>query len=134
MTARKARQEKARRRRVVRVDCGDLLYLTEDGEQAPLRVGEWVEFHRKQTPRDLQTVLAFADLADGGNAALVGELGGLCDFLARKISAWNWTDLDSDEVTPYPEKPTAALLMEMDFDDVLHLVNLYLSLVEPSKN
>lgn len=134
MTARKAKQDKARRRRVVRVDCGELLYMTEDGEREALRVGEWIEFRRKQTPADLQTVLRFSELGEGGNAALITELGDLCKFLAGKISAWNWTDLDADEPTAYPEKPTADILMEMDIDDILHITNLYMSLVEPSKN
>ena len=120
--------------KTVKAPCDGLLYPTEDGDQQPLRAGQWVEFKRKITPGNMRTMLGFSIQAEADNyAELAMGIDTLIDLLSHKIVAWNWTDLESADGAPLPP-PSAEVLRELDFDDVLNLVNLYVDIAFPSKN
>jgi len=118
--------------KTVKCDCSKLLYPTEDGESAALREGQWVEFKRKVTPGNMRMMLGFAQSAGAQDYGLLADgLDALSALLARKIVAWNWTDLETGAALP---TPSIEVLNELDFDDLLNLVNLYVETVFPSKN
>ena len=115
--------------------CDHLLYEDEDGEMSALRAGQWVVFKRKQSSRDYRRMMHFATVAEsaeaeGGMAALESELAALSEFLSRKIISWNWTDLDGelteDGLPPLTNPPAVDTLDDLDFEDLLHLFDLYM--------
>ncbi len=125
-----------RRNPIKRMLCDHLLYEDEDGEMSALRVGQWVDFKRKQSSRDYRRMMRFAAIAEmaedeGGIAALGDELASMSEFIARKIKAWNWTDLDAElntagELPLLENPPTTETLDELDFEDTLHLFDMYM--------
>lgn len=128
-----------RRKRTVRKPCDDLLYEDEDGEQSPLRAGQWVEFRRKQSTNDLAAMIRFAQLADAPADGVIEQLPALIEILARNVVAWNWVDLDGeygeDGELPLLPEPIAEVLADLDFEtDLLPLVEMWSEMVEPEKN
>lgn len=127
-----------RRKKTVRVPCDHLVYEDEDGEESNLREGQWVEFKKKLTANDMAQMLQFAGLAENDNLVeMAEELPSIYDLLARKLVAWNWTDLDEDfdeeGDQPLLPEPSLEVIGELDFDDILNLVEMLMDLVETPK-
>ena len=128
-----------RRKRTIRIQCDHLLYTDEEGEESPLREGQWVEFKRKITSGDMAQMLGFALIGEGDDLdALRREFPAMIRLLARKIVGWNWRDLDGefgeDGELPALPPPSLETLSELDFDDILNLVEMLSDLTEPAKN
>jgi len=126
-----------RRNPIKRMLCDHLLYEDEDGEQSALRVGQWIDFKRKQSSRDYRRMMHFAVIAEGtenegGIAALENEMASLSEFLARKIKAWNWVDLDAEKLDkdgnlpPLKNPPDTDTIDDLDFEDAMNLFDLYM--------
>lgn len=127
-----------RRKKTVRVSCDELAYTDEDGNIS-YRVGQWVEFNRKITADDMAQMLGFASLTESDDlTALRDGLPAMLELLARKLVSWNWVDLegeyDEEGNLPLLPPPDIETLGQLDFDDVLSLVDLLTGLTEPSKN
>ena len=131
MSAQARPKARPRRRRVIRVNCDHLQYVTEDGEQAALRAGQWVEFRARITALDNLTLMEFGGMStDGDTAALAGQFTELVAFLAQKIAAWSWLDIDGD-YAPMPD-PSVEVLGDLDMEDLMALFEMYAGLTQPS--
>lgn len=118
-----------RRRSTVRVDCGGIMYTTEDGEQAALREGQWVEFKAKVSARSIREILRFGALEESEDIAEIqAGFADLVDFLAGRIVAWSWLDIDGD-YEPLPP-PSAEVLADLDLSDLMDLLELYADLTQ----
>ena len=134
---------KKRRKRVVRIECDHLEYQDEDGEIANLREGQWVEFKRKINSADMDDMLGFGELLGSEDVSEIrAALPRMLLYVARKIVAWNWLDLDGDfdddgDLPPLPElsdaKHNLDVLRDLDFDDVIALSEMVSSLSEAEK-
>ncbi len=134
---------KKRRKRTIRIDCDHLKYQCEDGETANLRAGQWVEFKRKINSSDMDDMLGFGELLGSDDVGEIrAALPRMLSYVARKIVAWNWLDLDGDfcedgSLPPLPElsdaKSNLEVLRELDFDDVIALSEMVSSLSEAEK-
>ncbi len=91
----------------------DSCRLFVDGEECYPHEGEWVELISAETMGELRVRVKFARLgvaleaiqgeADEvarANALLEEHYGEVCEHLARRVFAWNWTD---DLGTPLPQ-------------------------------
>lgn len=101
-----------RRAPVERVACDDCT-LDIAGEEFRPHEGEWVEILPVLKVSDLQLferIMDFGDklaIARGESARevtslLASEFTHFCDLLARRIVAWNWTDVVTGEPLPQP--------------------------------
>jgi hypothetical protein len=120
-----------RRNPIKTMTCDHLLYEDENGQAVAMRAGQWVTFKRKQSSRDYRRMLHFAAVAEdadaaGGLSALEQEFASLSEFLSRKIVAWNWTDLDREDGELLKDPPDTDTLDDLDFDDLLNLLDLYM--------
>jgi hypothetical protein len=138
MSKKRAIASRGQRLQVVRVPCDHLVYTDTEGNRANLRAGQWVEFQRKQTGRDMRELLRLGALGETDNLEQMGDdLAMLFDMLARKIVAWNWLDIDAepDEDGNQPEMPQPSLevLEALDFDDVMALAEMLSNQTQPEK-
>jgi len=132
---------KKRRKRFLTVPCDSMLYETEDGSQEPLRVGQWFRVKKKLSQNDYNLLMRYSEAADEDDSkGLRVSQEEIVDLMARKIVAWNLTDLDADpqkngDDVPLPAPSFEVLNLELDFiDDVLKMFTLYTEALFPSKN
>lgn len=88
--------------------------VTEEGTPYYVHQGEWVELIPCRTLAELMA------LTDIGNMAQEGadSLRKLCQELAKRITAWNWTGMDT-EAPPMPQPYNAPEVLEGLTDDEL---------------
>ena len=114
-------------RRVAADDCainiGQVIQdgaITAPGTPHYIHVGEWVDVMPVLTVREvmhLSRLQRGADNADG-----LGEsLSQLCQELARRLFAWNWTGLAGEELEQPHHRPD--VLEGLSADELLWLVN-----------
>lgn len=132
---------KKRRKRFLTLSCDTMMYETEGGEQAALRVGQWINVKKKLSQHDYNILMRYSEAAEADDShALRVSQEEITDLLARKIVAWNLTDLDADllldgEEALLPEPSFEVLDRDLDFvDDLLEIFILYTEAIFPSKN
>jgi len=143
-----------RRRRVFRVVCDALAYIDEDGNEFFPRVGQWVEFKCKTSANDYARMLEFGSLETSNDLEeLADAIPQMVDLVARKLTAWNWTDLDAEpdsdgNFPPLPAiqreilnddspsfKKTREVMAELDLEtDLLYLIEMMMESTEAPKN
>lgn len=119
---------KPQARRIPSDDC----VVEVDGEKYNVHEGEWVELIPVTTvsdlavlqkARDLETVAAAAKGDPDENVKMLdatsGMVDSICEMLAPRVKAWNWTD-DAGRPLPQPDG-TAEPLKRLHWEELLYL-------------
>lgn len=100
-------------KRIPSDDC----VITVDGEEFHVHEGEWVEIIRIETFRQL---IALVDIRMLVHSVVGGDaLANLCDEIAQRLVAWNWTGNDGK---PLPQPcQNRKLIQSLSSEEVLWL-------------
>ena len=120
--------QKPMSRRIPSDDC----LFTLDGESYAIHAGEWVDVFPVLTIADTQALTslqAIGDqlaIAEGDSSALLSVMGThfdtICAMLARRILAWNWTDMSG---VPMPQpKGAPQVIADLSLDEMTYLIAL----------
>jgi len=123
-----------------RATCEHCAYIDEDGDEFYPRAGQWVEYKCKLSGRDYAIVARFGELSESNELSELGEaIPDVIDLIARKVTAWNWTDLlaetDINGRHPKLPEPNYETINNLDFEtDLVHLINIVMGDTESEKN
>ena len=115
---------------VFKVRLDDLLYLDSEGEQSPLRAGEWVAFKSRIKMKDRRAIQNLDEDAPDDTE--------LAKALNKCILAWSLSDMDAepDAEGNYPPmpKPSVDAILDLSDIEVIHILEKFFEHLEPSKN
>ena len=87
--------------------------VIEEGEEIAVHIGEWVELIPLTS---VNALLTLQELAAEGTKTALQEVSRI---MAEKITAWNWTGLEYEEL---PNPPSTEDIMTLSDDEWLYLM------------